>query len=563
MKRKTAILLVLGLLSVTGVLSQPGAPPHRVYGNITNSEGGGVVGVNVSYRDSSSNIVATENTSSGGFYDLYLSGLSEGDKVYLFVNGSNVSKYVEFAHGSSERRDYRFKVDLKADFTVDKSQLNVTVDGGPSEGTVSSYEWDWTSDGTYDETGENASHIYDSGGDYQITLKVTGHYGGTDTYSQVVSVSKDTSDGGGGGGGGNGGDGGSPSGDESSLGEGLGGFPSDEPPEPKQISVVMDGRSREVGLGELEENQSVQVSVSGSAPFTGFSFVSGSGTENASLGINIYGSPPSGASQPNGTVVYRYFLTSLTGVESFRSSDTGFEVSKSWLNSRNRSSGDVAVYSYSGSGWEKASSSIRSETLNSYVFSTSSGPGLFAVGVPEKRNDVKRPDIVITDVRFSSSEEKKVNVEATAEVSNRGDASGSKNLYLYLDSEIVAQEKVSLAPGETRTVNLNVNVSEPGTHTLKLGSATEKVSVETGTGKLLLLLGAGGGVLLLISALVAVIYIRESRRARELEEKIDTVRRASEEADNSVEKLLQDINRIQQSLMQMVERERGDRQRRK
>jgi len=46
--------------------------------------------------------------------------------------------------------------DPSASFTYSTTGLNVTVDGSGSsdDGSISSYEWDWTSDGTYEATGE-------------------------------------------------------------------------------------------------------------------------------------------------------------------------------------------------------------------------------------------------------------------------------------------------------------------------------------------------------------------------------------------------------------------------
>ncbi|MEF8786458.1 MAG: PKD domain-containing protein [Haloarculaceae archaeon] len=68
---------------------------------------------------------------------------------------------------------------------------NVTFDAGSSsdpDGSVTSYEWDWTSDGTYEDSGETASHSFPSAGDYDVTLRVTDDDGETDTTTQTVTV---------------------------------------------------------------------------------------------------------------------------------------------------------------------------------------------------------------------------------------------------------------------------------------------------------------------------------------------------------------------------------------
>jgi len=98
-----------------------------------------------------------------------------------------------------------------ADFTTSTSDLSVSTDASSSsdsDGTITGYEWDWTSDGTYEDTGQTSSHTYPSNGTYDITLRVTDNDGATDTTTKSVSVSSSTSDDGSdGGGGSSGGDG--------------------------------------------------------------------------------------------------------------------------------------------------------------------------------------------------------------------------------------------------------------------------------------------------------------------------------------------------------------------
>ncbi len=96
-----------------------------------------------------------------------------------------------------------------ADFDVSFSGLTVDVDASPSSdpnNAITSYEWDWTSDGNYDATGLTSSHTYGSDGTYDITLRVSdGNL--TDTVTKTVQVSEDTDGGDGGGDGGVPGDG--------------------------------------------------------------------------------------------------------------------------------------------------------------------------------------------------------------------------------------------------------------------------------------------------------------------------------------------------------------------
>lgn len=56
------------------------------------------------------------------------------------------------------------------------------------DGDSLTYEWDWTSDGTYDDTGRLATHTYSSDGTYDVTLRVSDGQGGSGTETQTVVV---------------------------------------------------------------------------------------------------------------------------------------------------------------------------------------------------------------------------------------------------------------------------------------------------------------------------------------------------------------------------------------
>lgn len=63
-----------------------------------------------------------------------------------------------------------------------------------SDGTVSSYEWDFDNDGTYEKTGSTTTYSYSSSGDKVVTLRVTDDDGLTDTSQQTVTVSEEVTD---------------------------------------------------------------------------------------------------------------------------------------------------------------------------------------------------------------------------------------------------------------------------------------------------------------------------------------------------------------------------------
>lgn len=72
--------------------------------------------------------------------------------------------------------------------TADTIQFDASASSDP-DGNITDYQWDWTSDGSWDATGQTAAHSYSSSGDHDVTLQVTDNDGATDSTTQTVSVS--------------------------------------------------------------------------------------------------------------------------------------------------------------------------------------------------------------------------------------------------------------------------------------------------------------------------------------------------------------------------------------
>lgn len=66
----------------------------------------------------------------------------------------------------------------------------VTFSGQSStdDGEIVSYEWDWTSDGSYDSEGSRVYHTYNVGDEYWVTLKVTDDGGSSGLAVQYISI---------------------------------------------------------------------------------------------------------------------------------------------------------------------------------------------------------------------------------------------------------------------------------------------------------------------------------------------------------------------------------------
>jgi PKD repeat protein len=89
----------------------------------------------------------------------------------------------------------------QASFTVSfmtpEVGTTVTFDASSStdpDGTITSYEWDLTGDGSIDETGESVSYTYTTTGEYDATLTVTDDDGATNTTTATVTVREPNTD---------------------------------------------------------------------------------------------------------------------------------------------------------------------------------------------------------------------------------------------------------------------------------------------------------------------------------------------------------------------------------
>jgi uncharacterized delta-60 repeat protein len=58
----------------------------------------------------------------------------------------------------------------------------------PDGGNIQLFEWDWSTDGVYDQTGENLDHTWSSPGTYYVQLRVTDDDGETDILDQPLQI---------------------------------------------------------------------------------------------------------------------------------------------------------------------------------------------------------------------------------------------------------------------------------------------------------------------------------------------------------------------------------------
>jgi PGF-pre-PGF domain-containing protein len=562
MRRFLIVALAAGFL-IGPAAAQIPELPHRVYGDITDG-GDGVEDLNVDFRQNSGNVVARDVTDSDGFYDVNIrdkniSDSGDGDFLYMHVEGSNTSKYVNFTAGESERIDYSgdFLTSLSADFSYSTDNLQVSVDASDASGSIDTYRWDWTGDGGFDSLGLTASHAYSSEGDYDVMLQVEDDQGRTDNITRTVSVSEETDDSGGGGGGGSGGG--------SSGGGGGGGFllPGDDDSEEndtlvqKNFSVSLDSGSKEISLGKLEEGQQVEVSVTGDAAITGFSFTSQENTSEASLTLGDFRDTPDTVVEPDRGPVYRYVQADFSGLEEFSDGKIGFEVADNWLSGQGRSADDIVFENFDGNNWNRLQEEQLTQTLNSVVFEADTAvQGHFSVSLTEEEQVVREPSLQVTSFEVNERNDSRIEVSAT--VTNRGNAEGSKTFKLASGERSLENVTASLLPGKSQDFSYTFEL-EPGSHTVSMGSMQEEVTIpEDSIGFIFYALIAAAAVLLILIGLFIWIYVRESRQAQELERKIEDIRGGGQSAESQLDRLEKDLEKLQRKLHGENDRRNGN-----
>ena len=105
------------------------------------------------------------------------------DDVRVFVVGSGGGG----GGGSNSAPSASFDFSPSTPTTSDR--IDFDASGSGDDGSITSYEWDWTSDGTFDATDRTAQHSYADSGTYTVTLRVTDDDGATTTATRQVDVS--------------------------------------------------------------------------------------------------------------------------------------------------------------------------------------------------------------------------------------------------------------------------------------------------------------------------------------------------------------------------------------
>ncbi len=106
--------------------------------------------------------------------------------IILILSGSIAYSDCDGGNSPPEAR-------LTADPTYVAVDVNITFDGSGSydtDGTITKYEWQWITDGSWEDTNTTkvAIHDYNTPGSYTVTLKVTDDANATDIDTYTVTV---------------------------------------------------------------------------------------------------------------------------------------------------------------------------------------------------------------------------------------------------------------------------------------------------------------------------------------------------------------------------------------
>lgn len=368
-------------------------------------------------------------------------------------------------------------------------------------------------------------------------LSYSGTFSDGSNNEDNTSEDDDSDSGGGGSGGGSGGGGSASSGDG-----GIKQPDTDEQPEKIEIVTELENGSSEVDIGDLEANQQVEVSVLGeSSALRGYKFTSQEETEGVYLELNSL-EEVEGVQSPQGEV-WRYFSTNLTGIDSYSNAELSYRVSKSWLLERDREKEDTVLMKRE-EGWERRDYSEVAETLSSISYSAEVSQGLLSVVVP-KESEAR--DIEIKEFNVEQKGLEEVNI--TAKVVNSYNSSVNDSVTLYQESTKLKTWEIYLQPGEERELSFTRTFRESGFYRFSIGDKTKEIQLEQSkpVGNTFIVFATVGGVILVLAAgLLAYIYLIEYRRAKELDNQVESIQQQTERVGSSMKKIRGDLNRLQE-----------------
>ncbi|MUV90306.1 PKD domain-containing protein [Halapricum sp. CBA1109] len=111
--------------------------------------------------------------------------------VYAASGGSGDRLSIDVVDGTSDTSNTAPTASFTASSTTVATGETIDFDASgssDSDGSIASYEWDWTDDGTFEATSQTPSHSYPNDGTYTVVLRVTDDDGATDEATETITV---------------------------------------------------------------------------------------------------------------------------------------------------------------------------------------------------------------------------------------------------------------------------------------------------------------------------------------------------------------------------------------
>ncbi|WP_225316435.1 MULTISPECIES: PGF-pre-PGF domain-containing protein [Haloferax] len=171
------------------------------------------------------------------------------------------------------------------------------------------------------------------------------------------------------------------------------------------------------------------------------------------------------------TVLYLEIEGDETMDEYLEEATVVFTLSKSDLDARGTSPENVALYRYHNGTWEQLETSLLRENDGRYVMeATTPGTSYFAVGI-------RQPVLSVSDISTDTNVVVDETTSLSADVTNTGRADGNVTVDLTVDGDVVSNQTVAVASGESQTVTFDYRFDTAGTYVVTIGESSTEVVV--------------------------------------------------------------------------------------
>ena len=335
--------------------------------------------------------------------------------------------------------------------------VEFTATGAPAS-VVEHKEWAFGDGGEATGTAATATHQYDEAGEYAVELAAVDGAGNVGTATVTVTVES---------------------------GGGGGGPPADlEDPLTMDASVdrTSDGATVSVVRGETGRSATADLPsiAAGDVAFEELGITLAADNREFDLSVTPSEKPPTGASALVDRTALGYLSVEKSGVSNadIATATITFSVAEEDL-PEGASLDNVSLYHRTDSDWEE----LPTEGDGTTFTAETDGFSAFAVGVARADVGVTEASVDASAVGVGES------VTVTATVANDGTLTGTETVAVSAGGETLVQTNVTVAPGETRTVEMDVTLGESGTADLtvdgvdagavEVSAATERTTATT------------------------------------------------------------------------------------